>query len=182
MQSQLRQHLKFRLIHYWRLWYNQRRLGGCGQGVYFDRAVRLLRYPGNIFLGDNVVVKEGVQICPCNPKAAIHIGDNTTVGYYTFIFSSGQISIGDDCLIAPFVYIVDSDHGIRRDQRINQQSNLIAPVKIGSDVWLATGAKILKGVTIGNGAIVAAGAVVKEDVAPYKIVGGIPARELGERE
>ena len=182
MQNQVRQYLKFQLIHYWRLWVNQSLLGSCGEGVYFDRAVRLLRFPKNIFLGDKVVVKEGVQICACNPKATIRIGRNTTVGYYTFIFASGKISIGNDCLIAPFVYIVDSDHDTRRDQLINQQDNIVAPIMIGDDVWLATGAKILKGVTIGDGAMIAAGAVVKEDVASYKIVGGVPARVLGERE
>ena len=89
--------------------------------------------------------------------------------------------IGDDCLIAPFVYIVDSDHGIGRAKKINEQPNETAPVRIGNDVWIGAGAKILKGVTLGEGAVIAAGALVKEDVAPYRIAGGIPARILGER-
>lgn len=85
-------------------------------------------------------------------------------------------------MIAPFVYLVDSDHGIDKGTKMNQQPNQTAPIKIGSDVWIGTGAKILKGVTIGDGAIIAAGAVVKDSVEPYKIVGGIPAKTISERK
>jgi len=180
-QSQLRKHLKFTWIHYLRLMIQKRRLKACGDHVYFDERVKLLRYPKNIEIGNDVVIKEGAQICSCNSEAMIRIGKNSTIGYYTFIFASEEIEIGNDCLIAPFVYIVDSDHGINRDQLINQQPNCTKPINIGNDVWIATGAKILKGVTIGDGAIVAAGAVVKDDVPPYYIVGGIPAKIIGER-
>jgi acetyltransferase-like isoleucine patch superfamily enzyme len=179
--NQLRVHLKFTLVNYIRLWFYQRRLGFCGNHVYFDRNVRLLRYLNNITVHDQVVIKEGTQICPCNSNAIIQIGKNTTIGYYTFIFASQKIIIGHDCLIAPFVYIVDSDHGIKRTTQINHQPNITQPINIGNDVWLATGAKVLQGVNIGDGAVVAAGAVVKEDVNPYSIVGGIPARVIGER-
>jgi len=180
--NQLRQSLKFTLIHHYRLWRQKKRLKACGDGVFFDRNTQLLRNPQNIAVGHHVVIKEGAQICACNPLAQVAIGDNTTVGFYTFIYSSEEISIGRDCLIAPFVYIVDSDHGIRRDTNINLQPNLTAPIRIGNDVWISTGAKILRGVTIGDGAIIAAGAVVREDVAPFQIVGGVPARVIGERE
>ena len=47
-----------------------------------------MRYPENIYIGNNVVIKEGAKICTCNEKAEIHIGDNTTIGYQTFIFAS----------------------------------------------------------------------------------------------
>ena len=105
-----------------------------------------------------------------------------TIGYHTFIFASDSITIGNDCLVAPFVYIVDSDHSIEKKSLINEQSNISMPVDIKSDVWLATGAKILKGVSIGKGGIVAAGAVLSSDVAPYQIFGGIPAKKISERK
>lgn len=180
-KSQLRKHLKWKLIHHWRLFLQKRRMGACGDGVYFEARSEIMRFPKNIFIKSNVVVKEGAKICACNKQSSIHIGENTTVGYHTFIFASEKIEIGDNCLIAPFVYLVDSDHQIEKNHLINQQPNVTAPIKIGNDVWIATGAKILKGVTIGDGAVIAAGAVVKEDVAPYAIVGGIPAKQISER-
>ena len=54
-------------------------------------------------------------------------------------------------------------------------------VEIGNDVWIATDVKIMSGVKIGDGAVIAAGAIVTKDVQPYKIVGGVPAKEIGQR-
>lgn len=180
--SQLRQHLKFSWRNYFRSFIQSRRLGALGSNVFIDKGVELLRYPRNICIGNEVVLKKGVQICSCNKMAKVHIGDRTTVGFYTFIYASEGITIGSDCLIAPFVYIVDSDHSIEAAYPINRQKNQTAPIIIGDDVWIATGAKILKGVSIGKGAVIAAGALVNGDVPPYSIVGGIPAKELGKRK
>ncbi len=111
----------------------------------------------------------------------MEVGDRTSIGFHTFLYASSRITIGSDCMIAPFVYIVDSDHGIRRDALMNQQTNVPRPILIGNDVWIGAHAVILAGVEIGDGAVVAAGAVVKRDVKPYSVVGGVPARPLGER-
>ncbi|HBH06889.1 MAG TPA: galactoside O-acetyltransferase [Flavobacteriales bacterium] len=178
--AQLTKHLKWTLAVKWRLYNFKRKTGSCGK-VYFENNIRILRYPKNVSLGNHLVIKEGVRVCSCNEKAKISIGDNTTVGYHSFLFASAGISIGRDCLIAPFVYIVDSDHGVLREKPINQQPNAAEEISIGNDVWLGTGAKILKGVTIGDGAIIAAGALVKSNVEPYAIYGGIPAKKIGER-
>lgn len=180
--SQLRKHLKRTIPVKWRSFRNKAKIGHLGQDVYFESDVALMRYPKNISLGNSMVLKKGARICPCNEKATISIGDNTTVGYHTYMFASEKIEIGDNCLIAPFVYIVDSDHSIEKSLPINQQPNLTAPILIGNDVWIGTSAKILKGVTIGNGAVIAAGALVKDDVEPYSIVGGIPAKKISERK
>lgn len=180
--DQLRKHLKFTKKHLKRLRKYQGVLKSCGENIHIDKNVQILRYPQNVSLGDNIVLKEGVRICACNETSEIEVGDNTTVGYHTFIFSSESISIGSNCLIAPFVYMVDSDHVIARDQLINEQPNNSAAVKIGDDVWLGTGAKILKGVTIGDGSVIAAGAVVSADIPAYEIYGGVPAKKIGERK
>lgn len=169
------------MLHRLRRWRQSMRLGGCGRRVWIDRGVRLLRFPKGICLADDVVIKQGAQICVCNKHARISVGARTTIGHYTFIYSSEGIDIGRDCMIAPFVYIVDSDHAMERDRPMNQQPNRTNPVHIGDDVWIGTGARILAGVTIGTGAVIAAGAVVDNDVTPYTVVGGIPARMLGER-
>lgn len=180
--SQLRKHIKFSFKNRLRSVIQSRRLGSLGLNVFIDKDVSLLRFPKNIFIQKEVVVKKGANICACNKDAKIYIGERTTVGFYTFIYASEGIEIGNDCLIAPFVYIVDSDHSIDPSLNINVQPNITAKIKIEDDVWIATGAKILKGVHIGKGAIIAAGAVVKEDVPPYSIVGGIPAKIIGSRK
>ena len=125
--------------------------------------------------------KEGTKICACNDKAEVRIGKNTTIGYYNFIFASKSIVIGDDCLIAPFVYIVDSNHKADKATMINLQDNEVSEILIGDDVWIASNVTILKGVTIGDGAIIAANSVVNKDVEAYSIYGGSPAKRIGER-
>jgi len=181
INEQLRKHMKVTLRHRLRYLLNKAKMKHCGKGVYFESNTKIMRYPGNISIDDLAVVKEGSRICACNADATISIGKNTTVGYHSFIFSSNSISIGNDCLIAPFTYFVDSDHGIDKSANINQQPNTTSPIFIGNDVWVGTGAKILKGTTIGDGAVIAAGSLVKNDVEPYTIVGGTPAVKIGER-
>jgi acetyltransferase-like isoleucine patch superfamily enzyme len=179
---QLRAHLRPTLLH--RLRGLRHRLRGVelGRGALVDRGVRLLRYPSRIHVGAEAVLKSGAHLCPCNSQAQVRIGARTTVGFHTLIYASQAIEIGDDCMIAPFVYIVDSDHGTDRSQPMNRQPNLAAAVRIGSDVWIGAHAVILKGVSVGHGAVIAAGSVVREDVAPYQVVGGVPARAISERQ
>jgi len=180
--EQLRKHLNFTKKHQKRLSKLQEKLKKCGDEIFVEKNVEVIRYPENVSIADNVVLKEGTRICACNESSSIQIGADTTIGYHTFIFSSESISIGNNCLVAPFVYLVDSDHEIQRDQLINEQPNQTSPIIIGNDVWLGTGAKILKGVKIGNGAIVAAGAVVSGNIGAYEIFGGIPAKKIGDRK
>ena len=180
--SQLRQHLKFTLMNKLRAYFQRQRLGFLGEGVHISNNVKLMRFPKNISVGTEVVIKEGARICSCNPSAKIQIGERTTVGYHTFIFASDSIIIGSDCLIAPFVYLVDSNHQIRRDNLINAQPNEKEAIVVGNGVWLASGVTILKGVTIGEGAVVAANSLVNKDIPPFEIWGGTPAKKIGERE
>lgn len=180
--SQLRKHLKFSLKNRWRARRQASRLGQLGKGVWIDKNVEFMRYPSNIRIGDQVVLKEGAKICACNEKAQVEIGSRTTIGYHTFIFASAGIQIGEDCMIAPFVYFVDSDHGIKRDQKMNQQANTASAISVANDVWIASNVTILKGVSIGEGAVIAANSVVNKDVGPYEIWGGTPAKKLGERD
>lgn len=179
--AQLRRHLPGGLGLAWRL-LRARLQGVClGDGVVLFPQVSLLRYPANISLGEAAVIKSGAHLCPCNPSAHVRVGARTSIGFHTFLYASAGITIGADCMIAPFVYLVDSDHGSRRNELMNRQSNVARPIFIGDDVWIGAQAVVLAGVRIGNGAIVAAGSVVNQDVEAYAIVGGVPARKLGER-
>lgn len=85
-----------------------------------------------------------------------------------------SITIGDNCLLANDIYICDSD-----SHYLNDVLNT-APIVIKDHVWVGNKAQILKGVTIGEGAVVAAGAVVTKSVPPHCLVGGVPAKVLKE--
>ena len=124
----------------------------------------------------------------------IRIGDYTWMSLRGQIISASSVAIGSYCIIARDVYIGDTnehplDAAERRKQTIAYLERGVppdrsyadaAPVVIGSDVWVGERAMILKGVTIGDGAIVAAGSVVTKPVPPNTIVAGNPARVVKE--
>jgi UDP-3-O-[3-hydroxymyristoyl] glucosamine N-acyltransferase len=178
---QLRESLAPGPVHAARRWWQRSRGVDVADGVLLERGVRLLRHPSRIVLGRDAIVKSGAHLCPCNADASVRVGARTTIGFHTLIYASAAIEIGADCMIAPFVHIVDSEHGLSRGAPMNRQPNVARPVRIGDDVWIGSHAVVLMGVTIGDGAVVAAGSVVRDDVAPYRIVGGVPARTIGER-
>lgn len=92
------------------------------------------------------------------------------------------IKIGNDVLIGAYVQIIDVDHGMSADKLIREQDAQIGEVIIGNDVWIGAGAKILKDVHIGDGAIIGANAVVTKDVPPNAIMVGSPAKIIKYRE
>lgn len=128
---------------------------------------------GHNTIGIGVIIQGGGQL---------NLGEMSFIGDYCVIGCNSEITIGRDVMIAQAVTIRDTDHAFARtDIPMNRQGITTAPIRIGNDVWIGHGAVILKGVTIGSGAIVAAGALVNRDVAPYEIVGGVPARVIGNR-
>lgn len=115
------------------------------------------------------------------PPFYTDFGKNLTIGRNVFINAccnfqdQGGITIGDGALIGHKVVMATINHGFAPEKR---QMNYPAPIVIGRNVWIGSNATILQGVTVGDNAIVAAGAVVSRDVAPDTIVGGVPARFL----
>ena len=106
-------------------------------------------------------------------------GKNISIGKNVFINSSchfqdqGGIEIGDGCLIGHNVVLATVNHDLDPSQG---RKNHYAPIKLGQHVWIGSNATITSGVTIGDWAVVAAGAVVTKDVPPYTVVGGVPAK------
>lgn len=182
MSSQLRKHLKFRLINKFYYLRNKLRFGYLGKNVFFDNNVDFLRFNENLIINDNVIFKSGAKISCCNKEAKIVIGENTTIGYNTFIFSSKLIEIGKNCMISSFSYLVDSTHGIKKGFNMNQQKELANKISIGDDVWIGQGSTILSGVEIGDGSVIGAGSVVNKSIESNKIYAGNPAKEIGKRE
>lgn len=182
IESGVRKYARYTALHAVRRWWITRKIGNIGKGVFVESGVRLLRHPEKVYLGDYVMLKENARLCPTNPNASISIGEWTTLGAYGFIFAASSIEIGANCLIAPFCYFVDSDHGIARDLPIRQQPMKVAPIRIGNDVWLGTGVVVTKGVTIHDGAVIGAGSVVTKDVPPYAVMAGNPVQLIRYRE
>ncbi len=105
----------------------------------------------------------------------IRIGRNVFINACCCFQDQGGISIGDGTLIGHRVVIATINHGLRPEERMDHH---IAPVRVGRNVWIGSGSIILPGVPIGDGASVAAGAVVTKDVPEGTVVGGVPARIL----
>lgn len=126
-------------------------------------------------LGKNSTLHTGLRVF--DPRN-IKIGQGTIVGYASFIDGRDKVAIGNHTDIASEVMIYNSEH----DLTDADFSATLAPVKIGDYVFVGPRAIILAGVTIGDGAVVGAGAVVTKDVDPYTIVGGVPAKIIGERQ
>ncbi len=112
-----------------------------------------------------------------NP-AGISIGEDTIVGEKCTFDGRANLTIGNHVDIASEVMIYNSEHDINDPQF----GAIVAPVTIDDYVFIGPRAIILPGVTIGKGAVVGAGAVVTKDVAPNTIVGGVPAKVIGERK
>ncbi len=116
-----------------------------------------------------------------SPGTAITIGDRVFIGSGCEFNVRHSVSVGSESLIASGCRFVDHDHGMQRGVAMKAQPCPGAPITIGRDVWLGCNVVVLKGVSVGDGAVVAAGAVVRADVPAYEIWGGVPARKIGER-
>ena len=126
-------------------------------------------------LGLNSTLHTGVRVY--DPRHIV-VGEGTIVGYGSFIDGRDKVEIGDHTDIASEVMIYSQEH----DLTAPDFHAVEAPVSIGDYVFIGPRAIILPGVTIGNGAVVAAGAVVTKDVAPFDIVGGVPAKMIAQRK
>ena len=125
----------------------------------------------NPFVGDNF---------HCDFGQNIHVGDNFHADYNCTMLDLAEIHIGNNCLIGPDVGIYTAGHRLEPEGRMLDVYGL--PIAIGNDVWIGGHSTILPGVSIGDGAVVAAGAVVTKDVEPNTIVGGVPAKVIKKIE
>lgn len=141
-----------------------------------------VEFGNGIYLAENVIVRDGCKV-----------GNYSYCSRGTILFSG--TSIGKFCSIGYNVQVAPPEHPVSfyttspNLYRCPELANLlnwpkgdfVSPVEIGNDVWIGSNAIILQGVKIGDGAVVAAGAVVTKDVDPYTIVGGVPARKIKDR-
>lgn len=149
--------------------------------------INCLSQKGIVF-GDKVTVGSFAIIRPTNlyggePGVGLRIGNNSNIGPYSYIGCSGYIDIGDNVMISPRVSIYSENHNFDdADVPMIDQGVTRSFVKIEDDCWIAANALILAGVTVGRGAVVAAGSVVTKDVPPNCVVAGNPAKIVKVRK
>ena len=178
-------------------------LGACGRNVSFGTSV-VLRHPGKIRIGNDVAIDDG---CVLDAKGSanrgIEIGsrvflgrhtlvvckegdivleDGVNVSYNCTVFSASSVRIGAETLLAAYCYVVGGGHDFDRvDVPVVQQARPSRGIVVGPGGWLGAGAIVLDGVTVGPNAIVGAHAVVTQDVPGSAIVAGAPARVVRDR-
>lgn len=137
--------------------------------------------PWCLTMGERCQLEHNVFIKAAADSARIELGREVFVGFNSEFDISQILRIGDSVLIAPGCFITDHNHRHSASISIASQGCESQPVLIEDDVWLGTRVVVLPGVTIGRGAIVAAGAVVTQDVVPMSVVAGVPARVVRVR-
>ena len=154
-----------------------RRGGRVGRGCKMDKGVRLDCRPGHpILLADGVRLMRGVVLVTV-PSGRIVLEENVYVGEYGVLASRAGIHIQRDTIIAPHANVVDFDY-LSGDPSAAEPPTDASPIHIGRDVWIGAGVKILRGVHIGDQAVIGAGAVVDGDVPDRGVAVGVPAHVI----
>jgi len=157
---------------------SRRQLRGCTSSGLLSLVVGgrvLIENGGAIHLGDKLRIRAvplPVELASM-PGGVLTIGDKTFINSGVSICAQKSVVIGKNCAIGNMTLIMDTDFHSPEDHTRWPEA---FPVVLEDDVWLGAGVIVLKGVTIGRGAAVAAGAVVTKDVAPRTLVGGVPAK------
>lgn len=160
-----------------------------GRRIVFQGTYPLIINKGYIELGDNVtfVGRNNLIVgfnVPGIEEPKLIIGSNVTIGYMNEINVACKVHIGDNVIMATGVKVFDNNsHPVsyeKRMSRLPMDKDDLGPVRLEDGVWIGIDAIILKGVTIGKGSVVAAGAVVTKDVPENVIVAGNPARIIRE--
>lgn len=135
---------------------------------------------GKVEIAPRCELSKGVVIKAHGGLVQLH--ENIFIGEYVCIYGHGNVEIGENTLIAMHSCIISANHTIPdKKTLIRSQGDILLPIKIGADVWIGAGCKILGGITIGNGCIIGAGSVVTKSLPEYSIAVGVPAKVIKYR-
>jgi acetyltransferase-like isoleucine patch superfamily enzyme len=164
---------------------------------WLTRTGRRLRLDGLAFIGPKVTLEIGKKASirlgrwvwvgngtkiRCH-EGEVRIGAKTVMGEECTISAYQHVSIGEQCIVADRVMLIDFDHNVAEVERpIRVQGIYKRDVRVGNNVWIGYGAQILRGVTVGDNSIIGASAVVTKDVPANAVVAGSPARVIRMRE
>lgn len=158
-----------------------------GKGVFIDRGVYLHALPGGISIGENSFLMHHTMLHVFNfrslPHSGITIGSNCFLGEYNVIRGQGGVTIGNDVYTGPMVQLVAVNHVFHDANRpIREQGITAKGIVIEDDVWLGANVTVVDGVTVGKGSIIGAGSVVTQNIPPYSIAVGTPAKPIKSRQ
>lgn len=150
--------------------------------IFFGRRLALQTgRSGSIRFGRWAWIGDGTKI-RCH-EGTVEIGDKTVFGQECTISCYQHVRIGPECVIADRTMFIDFDHGVVDVERpIRSQGIYKEDVIVGANVWIGYGAAILRGVKVGDNAVIGTNSVVTKDVPANAVVGGVPARVLRMRE
>jgi acetyltransferase-like isoleucine patch superfamily enzyme len=150
--------------------------------VFFGRRLELqIGRKGEIRFGRLSWIGDGTKI-RCH-EGVVEIGAKTVMGQECTISAYRRVRIGEQCVIADRAMFIDFDHGVVEVERpIRQQGIYMKETIVGSNVWIGYGACILRGVRVGDNAIIGTSAVVTKDVPANAVVGGVPAKVIRMRD
>jgi len=174
------------ILQRWRRWKLARRGLRLDRSCYVGPGVSLgpdltVAMRGVVEVADSCELNQGVELNPFG--GAIRIARRVWLGPYVVIYGHGGVEIGEQTLVSMHCTILSSNHGVPPlGTLIRDVPDELLPTKIGRDVWIGANAVILGGVTIGDGAVIAAGAVVNRDVEAGAVVAGVPARLVRKRQ
>lgn len=151
----------------------------AGKGVLAARGCHFaVTDGGQCRLHDHAQLARNVEITV--KYGCLEIGENVFVGTGSILVARNEITIGPGTLIAEYVTIRDHDHAIGLGPGLSERGFKVSSIRIGRDVWIGAKATITRGVSIGDNAVIAAGAVVTRDVPAGVMVAGVPARVIKE--
>jgi acetyltransferase-like isoleucine patch superfamily enzyme len=152
-----------------------RAFDNCGKFFMATGKLNINKKNGYIGIGDKVLMYKDCKISVWGTdfESRLKIGNNTSIGDRTEIHCGKEIIIGNNCNISWDVVIMDRDY-----HKLNSQEHIYKSVHIGNEVWIGCRSIILKGVKIGDGAVVAAGSIVTKDVPSRCLVAGNPAKVI----
>jgi len=165
-------------------WFQRRRWARAhifvNASVVVERGVRITCHNGGrVDVSASSVLKEQVKI-GCN-GGHVRVGERVQISYFAVIASHGNITIGDDTLIAERVSIRGSQHHYHQGATSKlEQGYTIESVVIGRNVWIGANCVILPGVHIGDHSVIGAGAVVTHSIPAGKVAVGVPAKVVGD--
>ncbi|MCA9960202.1 MAG: acyltransferase [Anaerolineales bacterium] len=188
---------------WWRLWLKQ------ATGLLLAGKNVKIRYAHHLQVGKNFIIEDGAEIMALsvdgiviednvtigayatikpssyygrNIGVGLHVGSNSNIGRYSYIGCSGKIEIGENVMMGPRVGLFAENHKFEQvDIPMKEQGIERKPIIIEDDCWLASSVTVLAGVTIGCGSIIAAGSVVTNDIPPYSVAAGSPAKVIKRR-
>lgn len=169
-----------RFRRYWRT-YKLKVLGASIEDTIQSKSSFFEGIPKGLSCKRSIFLEYGATLKISGPnvqKGQLSIGSHFYLNNHSIIDCHYQIKIGERVSIGPLCFIADFDHDtdLHIQGTHNRPINKFGRIKIGDDVWIGAQSVILKGVSIGHGAVIAAGSIVTKDVDPFSLVAGNPAK------